>query len=234
VDELMRQNEHAERGSEKTAKQFAEGTSLVKDANATASNQAIRTGAEMFQRNAETVQHTIQSSAKLASTMAERSADQFGRAFDFAGGGLTERSSRNIEAVVQSGTIMAEMMQRMCVECGDIARGRIERGFERIGALVQCRTPQDIVALQSEIFRDNVETFLGFARKLGEHSTRLAGPEGRFGSLAEVMTARSGELGGQGKTAQSKPAHQTARRKSAHKRSAPVGRVTAKRRRPSH
>ncbi len=170
----MDQNEQAARASEKTAKQFAEGTSRVKDAAARASDQAMRAGAEMFQRNAETVQHTIQSSAKLASTMAERSADQFGRAFDFSGGELTERASRNIEAVVQSGTIMTEMMQRICEEYGDIARARIERGFDRIGALMRSRTPQDIVALQSEILRDNIETFLSFARKAGEHSTRLA------------------------------------------------------------
>jgi hypothetical protein len=220
----MAQNQHAERGSEKSAKQSTEGTSRVKDAAARASDQAIRAGAEMFQRNAETVQRSIQSSAKLASTMAENSADQFGRAFDFAGGGLTERSSRNVEAVVQSGTIMTEMMQRMCVECGDIARGRIERGFKRMGALVQCRTPEDIVALQSEIFRDNIETFLGLARSWG--NIQLALPtrlERRFESLAEVMTSPLGGTGGQDQALKSKPAHRAARRKSAHKRSAPVG-----------
>ena len=230
----MDQTEHAERRSEKMAKQSAEGTSRVKDAAAIASDQAIRTGAEMFHRNAKTFQHTIQSSAKLASTMAERSADQFGRAFDFAGGGLTERSSRNLEAVVQSGTIMAEMMQRMCVECGDIARGRIERGFERMGALMQSRTPQDIVALQSEIFRDNVETFLGFAQKLGENSIRLAEEaKRRVGGMGEAMMSRPGEVGGQGQTAQGKPAHRAARRKSAHKRSARVGGGSAGRRQTS-
>ena len=69
---------------------------------------------------------------------------------------------------------MTEMMQRICEEYGDIARARIERGFDRIGALMRSRTPQDIVALQSEILRDNIETFLSFARKAGEHSTRLA------------------------------------------------------------
>jgi hypothetical protein len=129
----------------------------------------------------------VQSSAKLASTIAERSADQFGRAFDFAAGGVTERSSRNLEAVVQSGTIMAEMMRRMCMECGDIARGRIERSLERMVALVQSRTPQDIVALQSDIYRDNVETFLSFARRLGENSTRLADEaKRRIGSLGDA------------------------------------------------
>jgi hypothetical protein len=174
----MDQNEQAARASEKTAEQLAEGASRVKDAAARASDQAMRAGAEIFQRNAETVQHTIQSSAKLASTMAEtmaeRSADQFGRAFDFSRGELTERASRNIQAVVQSCTIVTEMMQRICEEYEDIARARIERGFDRIGALMRSCTPQDIVALQSEILRDNIETFLGFARRAGEHSTRLA------------------------------------------------------------
>jgi hypothetical protein len=170
----MDQNEQVARTSERAAKEFAEGTSRVKDAAARASDQSMRAGIEMFQRNAETVQHTIQSSAKLASTMAECSADQFGRAFGSSSGELTERSSRNMEEAVQSGTMVSEMMQRMCVECGDIARARIERGFKRMGALVRSRSPQDIVALQSEILRDNLETFLGFARKAAEHSTRLA------------------------------------------------------------
>jgi hypothetical protein len=165
------QNDQAGLFSEKTAKGFAEGVSRVKDA--TASDQSMRAGIEMFQRNAETVQHAIQSSTKLASTMAERSADQFGRAFGLSGE-LAEKPSRNIEAVVQSGTLVTEMMQRMFAECGDIARSRIERGFERMGALMRSRSPQDIIALQGEIVRDNLETFLGFTRKLAEHSTRLA------------------------------------------------------------
>jgi hypothetical protein len=42
-----------------------------------------------------------------------------------------------------------------------------------MGALVRSRSPQDIVALQSEILRDNLETFLGLAGNAGEHSTRL-------------------------------------------------------------
>jgi hypothetical protein len=186
----MEQNEQAAQASEKAAKQFAEGASRAKDAAARASEQAMRAGAEMFQRNAETVQHAIHSSAKLASTLAECSTDQFGRALRFSGGELTERSSGNIEAVVQSGTMMTDMMQRIYAEFGDIARARIERGFERMGALMGSRTSQDIVALQSEILRDNLETFLGFARKAGEHSTRLA-EEGqrRIESLAKGRQA---------------------------------------------
>jgi hypothetical protein len=167
--------EHATQASERTASEFAESASRVKDAAARASDQATRAGVEMFQRNAETAQHALKRGAKLASTMAERSASQLGRAFGFSGEELAaQRASRNIEAIVQASTIVTEMMQRMCEEWGNITRARIERGFDRIGALMQYRTPQDIAAFQSEVLRDNIETFLGFVRKAGEHSTRLA------------------------------------------------------------
>jgi len=137
-------------------------------------------------------------------------------------------------AIVQSGTVLSEAAERLFGEWADIGRARMERGFDRINAFLQCRTPQDFAALQGELLRDNMETVLGCARKAREHSTRLADEaERRFGSLAEVMTSRPGEVWGQDQTTRHRPSHQAARRKSAHKRSAPATRATAKRRRPS-
>jgi Phasin protein len=115
-----------------------------------------------------------------------------------------------------------------------MAGARLERSFDHMDALLQCWTPQDFAALQSELLRDRMETFLGYARKAGEHSARLADEaEKRFGSVAEVMTSRPHAARGHGQTAQKHPAHQTARRKSAHKRPARVGEATARRDRPS-
>jgi hypothetical protein len=140
-----------------------------------------------------------------------------------------------LDAMVQSGTVLSETAKHLFEEWADIGRARIERGFGRIEAFLQCRTPQDFAALQGELLRDNMETVLGYARKAREHSARLADEaERRFGSLAEVMTSRPGEVGGQGQMTQRRPSHRAARRKSAHKRSAPATGATAKRRRPSH
>jgi hypothetical protein len=160
--------------SARAAKPFAEEVSGVEDQVDRASDQAIRAGVKMFQCNAEIVQHTLDYTAQLTSAMAERSFNQLGRAFRVSAehtdkgaqrsSSNMEGSSSNIMAPLQSGTIATEMMQRMCVECCDIARARIERGFERLGALVRSRSPQDIIALQGEIARDNLETFLGFVR----------------------------------------------------------------------
>ena len=229
--------EQAARASERTASEIAEGASRVKDAAARASDQAMRASVEMIQRNAETFQHTLQCGAKLAAQMTERSADQFGRAIGFSGEGAqkaAQKSSHNIEAIVQSGTILSEITQRLSEEWADIARARMDRGFDRIDALLQCRTPQDFAALQSELLRDNMETLLGYARKAGEHSARVTDEaKKRFGSVAEVMASRQHAVRGHGQTAQRKPAHQMARRKSAHKRSARVGKATARRGGPS-
>ena len=223
--------EQAARGSERTG--FADGASRMKDAAARASDQAMVASVEMIQRNAETVQHTLQCGAKLAARMTERSADQLGRAIGVSGEGAqkaAQKSSHNMEAIVQSGSVLSEITRRLCEEWADVARARMDRGFDRIDALLQCRTLQDFAALQSELLRDNMETFLGYLRKAGEHSARLADEaKQRFGSVAEVMTSsRQHAVRGHGQTAQRKPAHQTALRKSAHKRSARVGAATTR------
>ncbi len=229
--------EHPTRASERTARKFVEDAVRMEDAAARASDQAMRAGVEMIQRNTETVQHTLQCGAKFAGRITERSVDQLGRAIGFSGEGAqkaAQKSSHHIEAIVQSGTVLNEITQRLFEEWVDIARARMDRGFDRFNALLQCRTPHDFAVLQSELWRDNMETLLDYAREAGEHSARLADEaKRRFGSVAEVMTSRQDAVGGGGQPAQRKPAHQAARRKSAHKRSARIGEAAARRDRPS-
>jgi hypothetical protein len=183
----------SERAAERTVNEFAESASRVKDAAARTSDQAIRASVEMMQRNAETVQHTLDCGARLAAQMTQRTADQFGRAVGFSGEGAqtaAQRSSSNLEAIVQSGTVLTEITQRLYEEWVELARGRLDRGFDRIDAFFRCRTPQDFAALQSEVMRDNIETYLGYARKAGEQSARLCDEaRQRFGNLAEGRKA---------------------------------------------
>jgi hypothetical protein len=185
--------EQAARASERTTSEFAESATRVKDVAARASDQAMRASVEIMQRNAEAVQHTLACSARLAARMTQRTADQFGRTIGFSGEGAqtaAQKSSRNLEAIVQSGTILTEITQRLCEEWVEITRARMDRGFDRMDAFLQCRTPQDFALLQSELLRDNMETVLGYARKAGEHSARLCEEaRRRFGTVAEGRKA---------------------------------------------
>jgi hypothetical protein len=190
--------EQAERASEKVAGEFAQGNgrdgnareqaSRAKDAAVAAGDQAMRASVELMQRNTETVQRAFQCGARLAARFTELSADQFGRAFGISAENAEEaaqKSSHNVEAIVQSSAVLTEITQHLCEEWANVARARVDRGFERLDAFLQCRTPHDFSVLQSELLRDNMETFLGYARKAGEHSMRIAGePRQAFGNVA--------------------------------------------------
>ncbi len=175
--DVMEPIEQAARASERAAGKAAEDTRRLADAAVGAGDRAMRASVEMMQRNAETVQQTLRSGAKLAAQMTERSADRLGRAMGFSGESAqkaAQRSTSNIEAIVQSGTVLTEMTRRFCEEWADLARTGMDRNLDRIDALFQCRTPQDFAVLQSELLRDNMECLLGYAHKVGEHSVRLA------------------------------------------------------------
>jgi hypothetical protein len=170
--------EQAAKATERAASGFAEGAGHVRDAAAAASDQAVRAGIELMQRNAETVQHALQCGARLMARLSERSTDQIGRAIGISGEGAeaaAQKSSHNFDAIVQSGAVLTQIAQRLCEQWVDVARARMDRGFDRFDAFLQCRSPQDFTALYSDMLRDNMETFLGYARTAGEISARLAG-----------------------------------------------------------
>jgi hypothetical protein len=225
--------EQRARAFERTASEFTEGAVRMEDAAAKVTDRAMGASFEMIQRNAKMAQYMVECGAKLTGRMTERSVDQLGRGFGFSGEGAqkaAQASSHNIEALVRSGTAFGEVTRRLFEEWADIARARMDRGFDRISRVWLCRTPQDFAALQSEVLRDNMETLLSYACKAGEHSARLAEKaERRFGSADEVKISRQDALGEQTRTTQGRPAHRAARAKSAHKRSALVGKTSTRR-----
>jgi hypothetical protein len=179
--------QQAARAAERAASGLAEGAGHSRDAAAAARDQALRAGVELMQRNAETLQHALRCGARLATRLSERSTDQLGRTIGMSGEGAEEaaqRSTRDFEAIVQSAAVLTEITQRLFEEWGDVARARLDRGFDRFDAFLHCRTLQDFSALSSELMRDNMETFLGFVRRAGEQSARIAGEARRHAASA--------------------------------------------------
>ena len=131
----------------------------------------------MLQTNVGTAQQALQSGAEMAARLAESSVNQFGRALGLSGDGThtaAQQSSENIDAIVRSGAMIVEVTQSISREWTDFARERIEQNFNRFDSLLRCRSPQDFAALQSEILRDNLESFLQCARRVAEKSVPVA------------------------------------------------------------
>jgi len=123
------------------------------------------------------VQEALQSSAEIAARLTERSADQFGRVFGLPGEEAqktAQKSSDNIDAIIHSSAALAEVSQSISREWVNFTRERIEQNFDRFEALLRCRTPQELTALQSELMRDNLESFLQCARRIAQKAMQMA------------------------------------------------------------
>jgi hypothetical protein len=139
-------------------------------------NRAARVGVEMVQQSADNVQRVLQSGSELAAQMTVQSADQFGRAFGFTGEtarGAAENSSGNVNAVLKSGTVLAEVTTSMAREWFNFAHERMERNLARLEKLMHCRTPQEFAAIQSEMLRGDIEGMVECTRRIASHTTRV-------------------------------------------------------------
>ena len=146
-------------------------------AMADATERAARAGVESIRRNAESVSNHWRSGSDAANRLAERSMDRFSKMFgmsDDAAREAMQRTSGNLQALVDSTTIAAGGLQNVAGEWMRFAQSRLEDNLDHFDGLMNCRTVHDCLALQSEIARDNVEALLDSVRRAAELSTQVA------------------------------------------------------------
>jgi phasin family protein len=162
----------------KTAEEAGRAAHRAADAGA----EVLGAGADMMKRNAEALQQAWESGSKAASQWTEQSFGGFARAFGLSGENAqqaAEQSRRNMESIMQSGTILANGMQSVSRELFELARKRLEQNLQRTDALMHSRTPQDVMAAQSELFRENMEDLIETTRRIADISKEVAENAGR-------------------------------------------------------
>jgi phasin family protein len=142
-----------------------------------ASEHTTRAGAAAFQRNAERLNGSWRSGSDAANRIAQRSTEQLNRLLGLSGETArqtVQQSSGNIQAMLESTTIIADGLQDLSGEWLRFAQQRIEQNMEHIDQLLGCRSPHEYLALQTRIARENFEAMLQSARRASERSTRSA------------------------------------------------------------
>ena len=143
-----------------------------------AAERTTRAGAEAFRRNTEGVKETLQGGAEAGSRIAQRSMEQFSKMFGLNGEAAREpvqQSANNMQAVIESASIVAGGLQDVAGEWIRFAQTRLEQNLDHLDQLRECRSLQDCVALQTQILRDNLEAFLQSAHRTSERTTQFAG-----------------------------------------------------------
>jgi phasin family protein len=165
-----------EAGHEAT-RRAADQASQVGRAMSDAAENTARAGNEAFRRNAESISRSWRESSQAATRIAERSMDQFSKLFGLSGDGAREtmqQSAGNVQALIDSSTAVISGLQNASGEWVRFVQNRIEENLDHFEEFLGCRTPQECMALQTRIVRDNLEALLQSARRTAELSTKLA------------------------------------------------------------
>ena len=177
AEHVRRTAEEVRRAGEETARKTSEGAAQFGRSALDAGERVTRSGSELMQQNAEVMRRAWQSYLQIAAQMSGRSGNEFGGLFGVGSDEArqaAEQSSRNVEAMVDSGSVIARGVEDISREWFDFARGRMEHNLSQISELARCRTPQQVAAVQSDLMRDNLEVLLQASRKVAEISARVA------------------------------------------------------------
>jgi phasin family protein len=167
---------HTQQAMKEPRKIAEQGTQAARAA-ASVSTEATHAWVEALQRQAENLQAAWNSSAQMVGRLSEKTIEHFGRAFGVGGERAeqaTEQSTQNAQLIMQSSTIIADSMQSLSRELLELTQKQMEQNLHRMDAVISARSPQEWLAAQSELLRNNLESFMQSTRRISEISIQMA------------------------------------------------------------
>lgn len=157
----------------------ADQTTRVGQVAAEAGEQVARASKDLLKQNVETLQDAWRFGLETATSAMGRSTEQLGRTLGVSGDGVqqateaTQRSARNAQTVLYTGTAAAKVMSGMSREYFQMVRHQLEKNMDRMNELWSCRTPQDFAAIHSDMVRETVEIALESSRRVADMSLKM-------------------------------------------------------------
>ncbi len=145
---------------------------------ADATERTVRISADSARRGAESAEAMWREGTEAASRIGQRSMNQLSRIMGLSGEAAREsieRTSGNMQAVLQSVSDFAGGLQDVTGEWMRCTQRQVEHNLDHMEELGQCRTLHDLLALQTQMVRENMETLLQGVQRTSERSTQIAG-----------------------------------------------------------
>ena len=104
-------------------------------------------------------------------------ADQFTNVLGFYGPQaeeLARRSSQNIQAVTEAGSVLARGAQEISQEVFGLIQERVRTNADAVNQMARVPSVQAFVAVQSDLARDNLEQVIEINKRVAEASLRIA------------------------------------------------------------
>ena len=133
-----RAGERAAEESTRLGQAAADQTTRVGKAAAEAGEQVAQASANLLKQNVETLQNAWRFGLEAATSAIGRSTEQFGRTFGMSGEGeqqakeATERSARNAQTLLYTGTAAARVMGEMSQEYFQMVQRQVEKNMDHM------------------------------------------------------------------------------------------------------
>jgi hypothetical protein len=106
-----------------------------------------------------------------------RMTDQFTRAFSLSGQenrALMGQASENLGALLETSAVLTRGMQDVSHKWLSLSQHGLQKNIEGLTQLARCRSMQDLVAVQSELMRNNWHYMIDVSRQIAERSIEIA------------------------------------------------------------
>jgi hypothetical protein len=140
-------------------------------------SRARAAAAHTSERVTGEARESVRSILNAGAEGAERSAQQVVSLFGISGErseGIARRSADTIKAVARASTTVTYGLQDLSQEWLTVVQEQAQRSIDAVGELSRCRSIADLIAVQSELVRENVRQAMVGARRIAEASTRIA------------------------------------------------------------
>jgi hypothetical protein len=141
------------------AKEGVRAAEAVADKTAEASRAATRANTEILRTQIETAQQAVHSSVEAGMRSFEGLTQNLTRAFGVANPNpdLAEKSAQNVQVVSQASSALAKGAQDAARAWFDLTQKTMRTNMEAMGQLASCRSMQEVVNVQSNLLRDNLQ-----------------------------------------------------------------------------
>jgi hypothetical protein len=146
--------------------------------------RSAKTAEQHLQEAAEDLRSTIARSSDIVSEaadasqqMAERSADEFNQVSTKrieAAKEVVGRTQQNLGVMVQTGIRLAGGFQAVMTEWADYTRNAVQCNIDGVNAIMRARTPEELMAAQSNLLNAEVQLMLTSSVKISEATARVA------------------------------------------------------------
>ena len=87
---------------------------------------------------------------------------------------LASRTQQNLGVMMQTGVKLAEGYQSIMREWADYTRNAMQCNIDGMNSIMRARTPQDLMAAQSELLNAEVRVMLNSGVRISEATLRVA------------------------------------------------------------